>query len=179
MKESYGNDNLAIAWQYPGKAREVVPAEFLRTISPFDVGATLERWSGIGGITIADLMTGTNNLASVPTATDYLRQLDVLESPFNIGDNYGIRIKGWLVPPVNGLYQFAIASDDNGEFWLSIDDDPTHKVKMCHVAWAPPRTWNAYPEQLSAPITLVAGKAYYYEVRLCTSTLATDNLIGE
>jgi len=166
MKESYGNDNLAIAWQYPGKLREVIPAEYLRTMNPFDIGATLERWTGIGGLTIADLMSGTNNLAREPSTTEYLRNLDVLESPSNIGDNYGLRMKGWLLPPVNGLYQFAIASDDNGEFWLSTDDDPSHKAKMCQIAWAPPRTWDMYPEQKSAPITLVAGKAYYYEALL-------------
>lgn len=165
MKESYGNDNLAIAWQYPGKAREVIPAEYLRTRNPFDTGATLERWTGISGLTVADLMSATNNLAREPSTTEYLRNLDVLESPTNIGDNYGLRMKGWLVPPVSGLYQFAIASDDNGEFWLSTDDDPLHKVMMCRIAWAPPRTWDAYPEQKSAQITLVAHKAYYYEVR--------------
>jgi hypothetical protein len=29
MKEGYSNDNLAIAWQYPGKIREVIPVDFL------------------------------------------------------------------------------------------------------------------------------------------------------
>eukprot|EP00804_Cyclotella_cryptica_P021725 CCRYP_012889-RB/>CCRYP_012889-RB protein AED:0.02 eAED:0.02 QI:1920/1/1/1/1/0.8/5/578/694 len=170
MKESYGNDNLAIAWQYPGKVREVIPAEFLRTTDPFGVGATLERWTGIGGVTIADLMSGTNSLAKAPSSTECLRNLDVLESPLNIGDNYGLRMKGWLVPPVTGLYQFAISSDDNGEFWLSTDDDPAHKVKICQIAWAPRRTWDAYPEQKSAWITLVAGEAYYYEALLKEGT---------
>jgi hypothetical protein len=178
MKESYDNDNLAIAWRYPRKVREVIPAEFLRTMNPYEIGATLEQWTGIGGVTIADLMSGSNNLATAPSITEYLRNVDDLESPLNIGDNYGIRIKGWLVPPVTGLYQFAIASDDNGEFWLSTDDDPAHKAKMCQISWAPHRTWDAYPEQKSAWITLSAGNAYYYEVRLCTSCLATDEFIG-
>jgi hypothetical protein len=28
MKEGYGNDHLAIAWQYPGQELEVVPANY-------------------------------------------------------------------------------------------------------------------------------------------------------
>jgi hypothetical protein len=33
MKEGIGNDNLAIAWEYPGKAFEVIPAKFSRIIN--------------------------------------------------------------------------------------------------------------------------------------------------
>lgn len=30
MKEGGGNDHLAIAWQYPGQPRVVIPAKFSR-----------------------------------------------------------------------------------------------------------------------------------------------------
>ena len=30
MKEGQGDDNLAIAWEYPGQARVVIPAKFSR-----------------------------------------------------------------------------------------------------------------------------------------------------
>lgn len=128
-------------------------------------GATLETWTGIGGATIADLMAGTNNLTKKPSKTEVLGSL--LESPSNIGDNYGIRIKGWLVPPVSGSYQFWIASDDNGEFWLSTNNDSAQKTMLCRVDWASSREWDKSPEQKSTPVSLVGGQAYYFEVSGC------------
>jgi hypothetical protein len=47
------------------------------------------------------------------------------------GDFYGLRIKGWLVPPVSGAFRFWIAADNNGELWLSTDDDPTNIDLLC------------------------------------------------
>ncbi|KAL3786416.1 hypothetical protein ACHAW5_002247 [Stephanodiscus triporus] len=131
----------------------------------YNCGALLETWTGISGSTIADLMIGTNNLDHVQT-----ERLDILvgslEAPTNVGDNYGSRMSGWLVPPVTGLYEFWIASDDQGEFYLSSDDDPVNKALICKCDWASPRWWDRAPEQKSSPISLVAGQAYYYEVRL-------------
>jgi hypothetical protein len=37
VKEGDGNDNLAIAWQYPGQDRHVIPAEFSRVMNPVPV----------------------------------------------------------------------------------------------------------------------------------------------
>jgi hypothetical protein len=128
------------------------------------IGATLDTWTGIGGTSIADLMSGTNNLANTPNKSVHL--MDLLEGPTNTGDNYGSRTKGWLRPPVSGDYKFWIASNDNGELWLSSDDNPANKAIACQVSGATwPRDWTATPEQESKPISLVAGRSYYYEVR--------------
>jgi hypothetical protein len=126
-------------------------------------GATLDTWADISGYTIADLMARTNNFANTPNKSERLGSL--LESPSNVGENYGIRMKGWLVPPVTGNYEFWIASDDNGEFWLSADDNPANKARICSCDWASSRQWDWYPEQKSTLIMLEAGKPYYYEVR--------------
>jgi endoglucanase len=90
----------------------------------------------------------------------------MLEAPSYTGDNYGSRMKGWLMPPVTGDYVFWIASDDAGELWLSSDDHPENKILFSFQLWATwsPRCWTQYPEQKSKKITLVAGRAYYYEV---------------
>jgi hypothetical protein len=165
MKEFVAEDNLAIAWQYPGQNRDVIPAKFSRVLNPSQVGANLDTWTGIGGTSIADLMRGTNNLANTPDKSELL--LSELEAPSNWNDNYGSRMSGWLVPPVTADYVFWIASDDNGELWLSSDDDPANKVLVCRQPFAASsRWWDKYPEQKSGSISLVAGRTYYYEVRL-------------
>ncbi|MBI4663902.1 MAG: hypothetical protein HY735_34305, partial [Verrucomicrobia bacterium] len=38
------------------------------------------------------------------------------------GDNYGVRLSGWIIPAETGSYQFALAADDNAELYLSTDD---------------------------------------------------------
>ena len=174
MKEGGFEDNLAIAWQYPGQGRDIIPARYSQTsrteLTWMDwglprFGVTFDAWTGISGRSIADLRSGTNNLANTPNKSEFL--LTLLETPSNWNDNYGSRLSGWLVPPVTAEYVFWIASDDNGEFWLSSNDDPTNKVLACRQPdWASPRQWDKYQEQKSGSISLVAGRAYYYEVRL-------------
>jgi len=168
MKEGGGNDHLAIAWEYPDQPLEVIPAKFSRVeitcaMDPY-CGVILDTWTGISGSLIDDLRGGTNDLTSEPNQSTRLSNL--LESPTNIDDNYGSRMKGWLVAPVTGTYSFWIAADDQGEFWLSTDSDPANMVRACWLGGAVSQYFfNAYPEQKSEPIALVAGRAYYYEVR--------------
>jgi hypothetical protein len=164
MKEGGGGDNLAIAWEYPGQTREVIPAWRSRVENPFEDGAILDTWTGLNsGNTVADLKAGTINLALIPDKS--VRLVDLLEGPTNVGDNYGSRMRGWLVPPVTGNFVFWIASDDNGEFWLSTTDSKAYKALICRQPdSAGPRQWDKYTEQKSQPIRLVAGQAYYYEV---------------
>ena len=37
--------------------------------------------------------------------------------------HYGQKIFGYLHPQSNGLYRFAIASDDTSELWISTDEN--------------------------------------------------------
>ena len=163
--DAFGNQLILIADIDPVTTN---PARaHIRLMRGFDnLGSKLDTWTGISGNSIANLMSGTNNLASAPNTSVRLDYL--LEGPTNIGDNYGSRMKGWLSPPITGDYLFWIASDDNGELWLSTDSDPANKILACNQPWsAPSRDWTRYPEQKSRPISLVAGRAYYYEVRGC------------
>ncbi len=159
---------MAIAWEYPGQPLEVIPTMFSQVglscaMDPY-CGAILDTWTGISGVGIGDLRGNTYDLTSVPNQST--RLINLLESPTNINDNYGSRMKGWLVAPVTGNYSFWIASDDNGEFWLSTDSDPANLVLICFQPWATKRRqWDKYPDQSSKPITLVAGQTFYYEVR--------------
>jgi len=128
-------------------------------------GATLEIWTDIVGGSTYNLRMHTNGLSNEPNETKQLWSF--LEAPSDIGDYYGSRMKGWLIPPVTGNYTFWIASDDLSELWLSTDDDPANMELVCYETIpVSPRYWDASPKQKSSPIWLVAGQSYYYQVSL-------------
>ncbi len=127
-----------------------------------------EYWDRVSG----------NNVSSIPVNTPPTNtsQLTIFEGPTNAGTNYGSRISGYICPPTTGSYTFWIASNDNSELWLSIDDNPANKQKIASVTGATnPREWNKYASQKSAAITLTAGGKYYIEA-LHKQGAGTDNI---
>ncbi len=87
------------------------------------------------------------------------------ESFYGIGDNYGQRLRGWIVPPATGNYTFWIESDDQSELWLSPDASAANAQKIAWVSgWTPSYTWTKETSQRSAPKALVQGQRYYVEI---------------
>jgi hypothetical protein len=133
--------------------------------SPLDVqplrhGVLREYWLEITGSHVTDL-TADRRYPSAPTGKDLL---SAFEAPSNWADAYGTRISGYLRAWVTGDYRFWIAADDEAELWLSSDDDPRHKVRICLAKdWSQSREWDKSPEQSSAPVRLQAGGKYYIE----------------
>ena len=118
---------------------------------------TREYWTGITGNGVASIP-----VASPPTGVDVLTSL---EGPSNWGDNYGSRVRCLLTPATTGSYTFWLATDDDGELWLSSDDQPATKQRIASVTgWTNIREWSKYPTQKSIAINLVAGRQYYLEV---------------
>ena len=115
-----------------------------------------EVWTGIGGTTVANIPVGTT-----PNITDTLPSF---EAPTNWADDYGTRMRGYITAPVTGNYIFWIASDDQSELWLSINDNPASKVRIALVSdWTDSREWGKLSSQKSAVIPLTAGQRYYVE----------------
>ena len=93
---------------------------------------------------------------------------------FQIEDDsveYGQKIFGYLHPQSNGLFRFAIASDDSSELWISTDENPNNKLLVARVftknavAWTRKDQLDKYSEQRSKePLHLQANKKYYVEV---------------
>ncbi|HVY69813.1 MAG TPA: lamin tail domain-containing protein, partial [Verrucomicrobiae bacterium] len=121
-----------------------------------------EVYQGTGGGTAISDLTNASIYPDHPTLTNLVT--DFFESPSNFDENYGQRMRGYVVPPVSGSYTFWLATDDNGALFLSTDDNPVNRKLIATVSsWVPPRVWEQYAEQKSAPVTLQAGKAYYVE----------------
>ena len=116
------------------------------------------------------------NDAKFPDSPDFEETVGYLEWPQsgdinvkpagNVQDNYGVQLKGFLHPPTTDDYQFAIASDDNSQLWLSTDADPANRVLIAQeTGWQPIRKYQPVgDEATSGFISLEAGKAYYIEV---------------
>jgi len=122
-----------------------------------------EVWQDIIGVSIPDL---TSDL-SYPDNPSFSDELLSFEAPIDWGSNYGTRIHGYLHPETSGNYTFWIASDDAGELWLSIDDNPANAVLIANVpGWCESRDWynttgTANPNQQSTSILLTGGNKYY------------------
>ncbi len=133
-----------------------------------DGSILFEKWVNIPGASVSDIPL--NNFP------DFISTLDAIEIPVNTGDNYGVRLSGFICAPYTADYVFFISSDDNGEFWLSTDSIKENKRLIAHVPhWTHEREWDKYPEQRSDTISLTGGRKYYFEA-LMKEELGGDNL---
>ena len=135
----YKGDVLSFATTKPGLGRVV-----------------MERWDNIPGYDVPSL-TNSPKYPNNPDVTEMLKSFSSTPAL----DQYGGRIHGWLYAPGTGDYTFWLSSDNNGELWLSTDDDSANaRLIALESDWAPANTWGTGEEQ-SDPISLVAGNKYY------------------
>jgi len=131
--------------------------------------ASYEQWTGLNSAVTLDSIP-------VDTTPTKLGFSSYFETPSRIGDNYAIRMRAYLIPPESGDYTFWVAADDFATLRLSSDDDPANAVEIAaQNSWVPPRVWDRYDSQQSAPVTLEAGKAYFIEA-LMKENGGNDNL---
>src|SRR4051812_27361867 len=123
-------------------------------------GVLREVYLNIGGNAISDLTSSPN----FPNNPSFESIQPIFESPTDVAESYGQRMRAQVIAPVTGNYIFWIASDDNGALYLSTTDQPGQKVQIATVNnWTSSREWTKEPNQQSAPITLQAGQRYYIE----------------
>jgi len=91
------------------------------------------------------------------------------------GDNFGLRLRARLKPPVSGSYRFWIAGDNHCALWISDDDQKFKKRKIAWIEgpgtgvagdYVEPRSWDELSSQRSKEITLEEGREYFIEVIL-------------
>jgi glucose/arabinose dehydrogenase len=138
-----------------------------RGMAPF-APIVREYWAAVPGTTVATIPLNT-----LPTSTS---QLSAFEAPANAGDNYGARVRAYVIAPQTGNYTFWIASDDDSQLHLSTNDSPGTKRLIASVSgFTNPRDWAQYPSQKSDIVTLQAGQKYYIEA-LHKEGVAADHL---
>ncbi|MBL7952340.1 MAG: PQQ-dependent sugar dehydrogenase [Flavobacteriales bacterium] len=120
-----------------------------------------ELWTGLNGTSVLDLYNSPN-FPNSPTSSS---SMSSLASPPNAGDNYGARIRGYIIPQTTGTYTFTVTGDDNTVVHLGLNSEPAFKRIICSTpAWTLPNEFAKYPDQTSAPIFLEAGNYYYLEI---------------
>jgi hypothetical protein len=113
-----------------------------------------ERWENIGSL------DELKSSFRYPDSPDIAEELTSFSWDQDL-ENYGARIHGWLYAPTTGNYTFWLNADNNGELWLSTDDDPANvKLIAQESTWSGLNTWEIGEEQ-SVPILLQAGNKYY------------------
>ena len=121
---------------------------------------TLEMWNNVPGEQVADLVNSPS-FKRPPSSTGSFAQLQYSSR----GQQYGARVRGFLIPPQSGNYTFGICSDDSSELWISPSEDPKAKTKVAYISgYVPAGAWDTRPSQKSQPVTLQARKPYYFEI---------------
>lgn len=131
-----------------------------------------QRWNNITGSSISNL-TSNSNYPNNPSSAGTLTTFEI---PQNTGNNYGMRVYGYICPPLSGTYVFWIAADETAELWLSTTSNSSDRVKIAFTTSATKsRQWNKSSSQKSGPMLLSAGQKYYVEV-LYKEANGNDNM---
>lgn len=118
-------------------------------------GLLAEYWLGINGNALSSLYDNAlypSQPSGSLIATDFEASLNQ--------EDYGLRMRGYIVPPFTGNYRFWIASDDQGALLLSTDINPANATEIASVPdWTGNQEWDKFTEQRSARVSLVARRA--------------------
>ncbi len=91
------------------------------------------------------------------------RVLSQASAPSRVADYYVARMQGTFIPPMDGLYQFLLNSDDEGLLLVEVGG---RWMTACKVrSWVAAGDWQGKPEQVSEPILLQAGKPVRFDAR--------------
>lgn len=142
---------------------------------PGPSGINFQRWNNINGTAVSNLTLNVN----YPNNPSTSGTLALFELPLNSGNNFGIKVSGYICPPTTGYYTFWIASDAAGELWLSLTTSPANKQRIAfNTASTNSRQWTKYSSQKSAAIVLTAGQFYYVESLMKEGTGGDNMAVG-
>ncbi len=102
-----------------------------------------EVWRNFRGIDL----DAVHELWETRPDPDVLETADRLEAPADFDDNYCQRFRGYLQPPVTGVYTFSVRANEEGLLFVSTDEQSENKRQVT----------------FRDKIPLIAGRAYYVE----------------
>lgn len=118
-------------------------------------------FDGIEGLLLDDLRSSP----SYPDEPSEVVALSQLERAEKRGDSYGTLVRGYIVPPVSGAYEFFVAGDDETAFFLSADATPEQLTRVAYTPrWTNRQSYTQFASQRSGSITLEADRKYYFEL---------------
>jgi hypothetical protein len=129
----------------------------------------IDIWEGTYGPALSTLLDDSLYPDS-PTRSEVLTEMgtqliDGTEDSYT--GSYGAQIYGWLYVPVSGDYTFYFTSADEGELWLSTDDDPGNIQLLANeLVWGSFDTFS----HITDPIPLIADEKYYIMARWVESS---------
>ncbi|MCA9119519.1 MAG: hypothetical protein H6822_11160 [Planctomycetaceae bacterium] len=106
-------------------------------------GLLREVWSDVAGNKVEDIL---QHVAAHPEPNQ-TETLDCFEVPEDFDDQYGQRLRGYLHPPMTGVYEFFIRANAEGWLFVSKDAIPENKARV----------------EPNKSIEFEVGKAYYFE----------------
>ncbi len=135
------------------------------------LGVYRQLWTGLPAVAnTLDMLTNTANNPNWPNNPNaaFTATFTNFETEINSGKNdYGQRLRTFVVPPSSGNFTFWISSDDASQLFVSTDENPANMALVASVnSWTDSRVWNTEPNQQSTPIHLQAGQRYYVEARM-------------
>lgn len=191
-KDGWGGDYVDVAWSGPGFERTIVSNQSLQPFeqpddtdggvsdedaplpgaeppAPEPVPPTAGLTTGsaqasfyhdINGPLVSDLETAPK----YPGSPDRVETLSRLSLPRDAAEQYGVAVRGYIVPPTSGTYTFWIASDNGGSLRLSTGSSAADLREIATVStYTLAEQWDKAPGQMSAPISLTAGQPYCFE----------------
>ncbi|MEK7952072.1 cadherin domain-containing protein [Luteolibacter soli] len=146
----------------PLVATTTVNVTVLNIAGGYQPGAVMRTYfEGIGGSAVSNLTTNSR-FPNQPDSQELVEDFD----GHGHGDSFGSTLRGYVIPPVTGSYRFWIAADESAQLRLSTTTSPSNATAIASVSESTdPYEWLDGGSQMSSPVTLVAGQAYYIEAR--------------
>lgn len=149
------------SWQYRDVGTLPPTAAIPETSEPGKV--RISYFNNVSGSKVESL-TSLDRYPDAPDEVAEITSLEVLESR---GDNYGALVRGFILPPVSGEYQFFVSGDDETHFLFSDSALPADAQRIASVPdWSRRNEYDKYSSQTSPIRTLQAHQRYYFEIRL-------------
>lgn len=121
---------------------------------------SVEKWTGTNAGSVDAFTKSERFLQPASEARRQEGGLDLADG----GDNYFIRLRSLVVPPLTGEWTFYLAGDDTARLLVSPDGQRFLKKTVAEVnLWTDRYQWTKSPTQKSAPMAMQAGTGYFLE----------------